>query len=125
MNTLKETGKTSNQGGASTTIEGSINGLSFTSCNGTVHVLKKGKMIIHYTSGSNGTVTSEGWEVTVAIGSTSCTYDTPSATYWGTISGGSPAILKGEALMAKVAGGFLCAAPAPTTRNETITTPNP
>jgi hypothetical protein len=118
-------GKTSNTGGASETVEGAISTLSFKECNATVNVLKKGSLIVHHTSGSNGTVTSQGAEVTVAIGSTSCTYGTPTATSIGTLSGGGPAVLNASANLERVAGGFLCANPATWTAKYTVTTPNP
>src|SRR5918994_4037099 len=55
-------GKTSNAGGAGESVEGSITNLSFTLCDATVKVKKAGKLIVHWTSGQNGTVTSEGAE---------------------------------------------------------------
>ncbi|MDQ3724723.1 MAG: hypothetical protein M3335_02340 [Actinomycetota bacterium] len=119
-------GKTSNAGGASETVEGSITTLSFKECNATVKVLKNGKLIVHHSSGSNGTVTSEGAEVTVAIGSTSCVYGTTAgATSIGTLSGGSPAKLNASASLTRISGGFLCANPAKWTATYTVTTPNP
>jgi hypothetical protein len=118
-------GKTSTAGGANATVEGSINNLTFTGCNATVHVLKKGKLIVHWTSGKNGTVTSEGAEVTVSTAGTSCTYGTPTASSIGTLTGGSPAVLTAAASLKKVAGGFLCADPASWTAKYTVTTPNP
>jgi len=116
-------GKTSNNGGAGETVEGNINNLSFSGCNMTVTVLKKGKLIVHHTSGSNGTVTSEGAEVTVNNHSVSCTYGTTSATNIGNLAGGSPAKLTASASLTRVAGGFLCANPATWTATYTVTTP--
>jgi hypothetical protein len=118
-------GKTSNQGGASETVEGNISNLSFTECNATVKVLKKGKLVIHHTSGSNGTVTSEGAEVTVAVFGTSCTYGTPEALNVGTLIGGSPATMSGSASVKRIAGGFLCANPASVSASGVVTTPSP
>ena len=118
-------GTTSNAGGAGETVEGNISNLTFKECNATVNVIKKGKLIVHYSSGSNGTVTSEGAEVTVETGGISCTYGTPTATSIGTLSGGSPAKLNASAALTRVAGSFLCANPASWTATYTVTSPNP
>jgi hypothetical protein len=106
-------GVTTNAGGASETVVGSFSDVRFTTCgSATVTVLKKGAFSIHHTSSSNGTVTSEGLELTVATGGTSCTYGTPTATTIGTLTGGSSASFSASASLARVAGGFLCANPA-------------
>ncbi|MDQ3724915.1 MAG: hypothetical protein M3335_03315 [Actinomycetota bacterium] len=118
-------GKTSNQGSATETVEGNISSLSFRECNMTVNVLTKGKLVFHHTSGANGTVTSEGKEVTIAFGSTSCAYGTPTATNIGTLSGGNPAKLVTSATLTKISGGFLCANPASWTATYTFSKPNP
>jgi hypothetical protein len=118
-------GKTSNAGGAGESVEGAISNLSFTECNATVKVLAKGSLTVHHTSGSNGTVTSEGAEVTVAIGGTSCVYGTPTAKDIGTLSGGNPAVLNASASLTRISGGFLCANPATWTATYTVTSPNP
>ena len=117
-------GKIESAGGASATVEGNINNLSFTECNITVDVLKKGKLVAHYTSGSDATVTSEGAEVTISWSGTSCTYGTPLATNIGTLAVGSPAVMTASASLTKVAGGFLCANPASWTAIYTVTTPS-
>jgi hypothetical protein len=118
-------GKTETAGSASQTVEGKLSSLSFTGCNGTFHVLKSGKLIFHYTSGSNGTVTSEGTELTIAFSGTSCTYGTPTATNFGALTGGSPATLNASSPLTRLAGGFLCANPASWTAAYTFTSPNP
>ena len=117
-------GKTSNAGGAGESVEGSITTLKFSECNMTVTTLKPGKLILHHTSGSNGTVTSQGAEVTVDNHSISCTYGTPTATDIGTLLGGSPAKLTASASLTRIAGGFLCANPATWTATYTVTKPS-
>ncbi|MDQ3724623.1 MAG: hypothetical protein M3335_01830 [Actinomycetota bacterium] len=117
-------GVTSNAGGIGVPVEGNITTLAFTGCNATVKTLKTGKLILHHTSGTNGTVTSEGAEVTVAIGSTSCVYGTPSATDIGSLTGGSPATLNANTSLTRISGGFLCANPATWTASYTVTVPN-
>jgi hypothetical protein len=118
-------GKTSNTGGASETVEGVLAGLTFTGCNGTVNVLKKGRLITHYTTSMNGTMTSQGAEVTVAIGSTSCTYGTPTETSIGTVSGGTVGVLQVSASLQRVAGGFLCTNPGSWRATYNINSPRP
>jgi hypothetical protein len=118
-------GKLSNAGSATATVEGSVDNLSYTECNMLVNVLKRGKLIFHYTSGSNGIVTSEGTEVTYSFSGTSCTYGTPTATNIGTLNGGNPATLNASASLTRVAGGFLCANPATWTASYTFSAPNP
>jgi len=119
-------GKTANAGGASETVKGGITTLAFpnASCNATVHVLSNGELEIHSAGGSNGTLTGKGSEVTVAIGSTSCTYGTGTGTTLGTLKGGSPAVMEVSAKLPKLAGGFLCASPAEWTATYTVTTPS-
>ncbi len=118
---------TANSGGASETVEGNINSLSFTECNATVNVLKKGKLIIHHTSGSNGTFTSQGVEVTVATSGVSCTYGTPTDHESGvSTTGWLLRLLWHETVKwTRISGGFLCANPATLTITYTVTSPNP
>ncbi len=120
-------GKVENAGGVGVPVSGAINRLTFTECNATVNVLKKGELIVHHAGGLNGTVTSVGAEVTVATAGTSCTYGTPTATDIGTLSGttSGDAVINANAALTRVAGGFLCANPATWTANYTVSTPTP
>ena len=117
--------KTSTQGSATQPVEGSVNTLKFSGCNATVTVIKTGKLVFHYTSGSNGTITSEGTEITINNHSFSCTYGTPVATDLGAVAGGTPARWNANASLTKISGGFLCATPASWTASYTFTTPSP
>ncbi|MDQ3724620.1 MAG: hypothetical protein M3335_01815 [Actinomycetota bacterium] len=119
-------GKTSSTGGASETVQIPLSTSIFRECNSTWKTLKNGAWTLHWTSGSNATVTSEGWEFTVTLGgSTSCVYGTPTATDIGTLTGGNPATLNASASFTRIAGGFLCANPATWTMNFTFITPRP
>jgi hypothetical protein len=119
-------GKVENAGGVGVPVSGAINRLTFTECNATVNVLKRGELIVHHIAGSDdGTVTSKGAEVTVSTAGTSCTYGTPNATHIGVLTGGSPATLHASASLTRIAGGFLCANPATWTATYTVSTPNP
>jgi hypothetical protein len=118
-------GHITNAGGSGQAVSGTIDeeGLTFNSCNATVTVLNEGSLSITHTSGSNGSLSSTGAEVTVAIGSTSCVYGTPTAKTIGPVTGGTPATLKAEASLSRISGGFLCANPATWTANYIVTNP--
>jgi hypothetical protein len=122
-------GKTSTTGGSAQTVELPIGSWNMTECNATWTTLKKGNWIFHWTSGTSGTVTSAGWEWTIAYGGTSCTYGTPNATSLGTLGGttkaGEAARLLVSASLTRVAGGFLCANPATLTATYTFNNPVP
>ena len=120
-------GKIENAGGAGVAVSGNINTLTFTGCNATVDVLKKGELIVHHSSGINGTVTSKGAEVTVSTLGTSCVYGTPAATDIGPLEGSTTgdAVIKASASLTRISGGFLCANPASWTANYTVSTPTP
>jgi hypothetical protein len=117
-------GKTSNAGGAGVPVEGTFNNVSFTECNGTVHVLKKGGFVKHYTSGGNATLTVTAPEITVSAFGTSCTFGGGTIDI-ATVTGGSPASTLISTSTPRTAGGFLCANPASWTATDTVTTPNP
>jgi len=118
-------GTTENTGSSTQAVTLSISSMALTECSGTSNVLKKGAWIFHWAGESNGTVTSEGWEWTIAFSGTSCTYGTPTATDFGPLKGGSPARLNMSAALTRVAGGFLCANPATMTASYTFEEPNP
>jgi len=125
-------GKTSNTGSATETVKGNIETLTFSPCNATVTVLRKGSLEVHtdeegITSG-NGTLTGSGTEFTVAVSGVTCTYGT-SNTDLGTLTGSSPksnatATLDLTADLLKFAGGFLCASPARWEGTYTVTEPD-
>lgn len=80
-------GTTSNTGGATETVSGNISKLTFTGCNATVTVITKGSLEIHETtSEEDGTLTSNGSEVTVEFIGTHCIFKT-SNTDIGTVTG--------------------------------------
>lgn len=84
-------GKTTNAGGGSgVAVTGNVETLTFTSCNCPVTVLKRGTLAVNWTSGSNGSVTSSGAEVTVncstIFGTVHCIYTTNN-TSLGTVTG--------------------------------------
>lgn len=82
-------GTTSNTGGSSETVSGSLSKLTFTGCNAEVVVLEKGSLEIHTRTASsdhNGTLTSTGAKVTVTFLGFHCIFGT-NATDIGTLTG--------------------------------------
>ena len=72
-------GEVSNAGSSTETVSGPITALTVTSCNGTVTVLKKGTLEVHTEGASangNGTLTSNGAEVTVELAGLHCIFTT-------------------------------------------------
>lgn len=126
-------GKTSNAGGASETVNGGIEALSFTSCNGTVTVLKNGTLEIHTentTSNGNGTLTSNGAEVTVEIVGLHCIYST-SNTDVGKVTGsvntgGTATMTAASAAIKRTAGrsGAFCGESATWNASYVVNTPD-
>ena len=81
--------KTSNTGGASETVNATVETLTFTGCSATVTVLAKGTLEIHTQEGSannNGSITSTGAEMTIEKAGVHCIYKT-SSTKIGTLTG--------------------------------------
>jgi hypothetical protein len=83
-------GKTTTTGAAAETVKGNIEVLTFTECNATVTVLKKGTLEIHTensaSANNNGTLTSSGAEVTVNYVGFHCIFTTNN-TDLGTVTG--------------------------------------
>jgi len=80
--------------GAGVTAAGPISTLTFTGCTEEWHVtvISSGTLEVHYTSGHNGTLTSNGAEVSATVGGITCVYKTTN-TPIGTVTGGNPATL--------------------------------
>ena len=84
-------GRVANAGGATETVRGLVETLTFEECNCTVKVIHKGALEIHKIgTGSNGTVVSDGATVTVncstIFGTVHCDYETLN-TDLGTLTG--------------------------------------
>jgi len=124
-------GKITNAGSSTTTVVGNIETLTFTSCNATVTVLKKGTLEVHTQSESpnnNGTLTSSGAEVTVQFLGTHCIFSTNN-TDLGTLTGstttGSNATLDISATIPRTGGssGAFCGSTAAWTGAYKVTSP--
>ena len=82
-------GSIGNAGGAEATVSGEITKLTFTNCNATVEVKKAGTLEVHTEGASdngNGTLTSNGAEVTTELAGIHCIFTT-SNTDIGTVAG--------------------------------------
>jgi hypothetical protein len=99
-----------NPGGASALISASITEQTWSGCTVKADTIKLGELTIEYVKGTdNGTVRLKGNEVTVNVFS-SCNYG-PAAgaeTDIGTLTGAKGATLAINAVLKKLAGGFLC-----------------
>ncbi|HET9396568.1 MAG TPA: hypothetical protein VFO36_10965, partial [Nitrospiraceae bacterium] len=124
-------GKVGDAGSATTTVSGTIEALSFTECNATVHVLKNGSLEVH-TEGSsnnnNGTLTSTGAQVTVVYLGFHCIFSTNN-TDLGTVTGsattGGNATLDIKATIPRTGGssGAFCGTTAAWTGSYKVTEP--
>lgn len=113
--------------GSGVTAVGSFTSLTFTNCTGgkpTSPVVKPGSFELHYTSGSNGTVTSNGAEIIVhetLVGT--CIFKTTN-TDIGTFTGGTPASVDfNSSVIPQSSGNPFCPASATLTGAFTVTSP--
>ena len=128
-------GKITNEGSSTTTVEGSVSALTFTSCtNGaTVHTLKPGTLVVHTGTNqtSEGTVTSVGAQVTVEAFGFHCIFATGTGVDIGLLTSsektGSNATFDIEATIPRTEGrsGAFCGSSAQWTGQYKITKPNP
>jgi hypothetical protein len=123
-------GTTENETGAS--ITGSISVLNFTNCtNGAVvSVIKKGTLSISSLGNGNGSLTSNGAEVTVELLGTHCifsTSNTPIGTLTGSKTTGKTATLDIEAKIKRTGGrsGAFCGSESQWTGSYEVTKPDP
>ncbi|HET7417796.1 MAG TPA: hypothetical protein VFJ61_09255 [Solirubrobacterales bacterium] len=111
-------------GGATETVKGNTKTLSFGGCNAEVKVLKTGTGEIHWTSGTNGTFTAEGMEVTGSALGVDCVYGGKIGSGI-TLNGGTSPTISINAKLPLISGGFLCANPASMTASLTVIEPTP
>ncbi|MGN6276192.1 MAG: hypothetical protein ACTHNP_09740 [Solirubrobacterales bacterium] len=119
-------GSASNSGSSSETVRETIEELTWGSCTSTADTTNKGELEIHWISGGhNGTVTGKSINVTLNTSFGSCTYGTGTALDLGTLTGGNPAAIDINTILAKQAGGFLCPAEAKWAASYSVTSPQP
>ena len=111
-------------------ITATVEALTFGECNCTVTVLKKGQLIFsHIAATDNGTLTSNGAEITgscsTIFGTVHCIYVTES-TDMGTLEGGNPAKIKSSAAsIPRLTTHALCAEEASWDAEYEVTSPKP
>lgn len=115
-------GKTSSESG--TSISSNIESLTWGGCSQTTDTIKNGSVSITWTSGSNGSVSSSGSEVTLVVFGVSCTYGTGEGTTLGTLKGGEEPVLTISAVVKKTAGSFVCPGNATWTAEYVVTEPH-
>jgi hypothetical protein len=125
-------GKTTNAGKlgeATELVKGSIETLTFASCNATVTVIKKGELSIEGTGSNNGLLRGTGQEVTVELLGTHCIFST-NGTALGTLTGSSTttstATLDISATIPRTGGrsGAFCGSSAAWTGSYKVTEPD-
>jgi hypothetical protein len=104
------------------TVSGTIKkeDLTWTGCSQTTHTVSDGKLFIE----SDGDAISTGSQVTLGILGTSCTYGTGEGIKLGTVTSGSPAVLKINANIPRTAGGFLCPSTGTWEAEYVVTSPH-
>jgi hypothetical protein len=113
---------TTNESGAR--IQASVSSWVLSGCSQTTHAIALGTGEIEFTSGSSGTVSAKGHQVTMGLFGTSCTYGTGEGTHLGTFTGGSAPRFKVTTTILRVAGGFLCPATAIWHAEYVVTSPH-
>ena len=117
-------GEVTNSGGEGALVSGPVSAVSFSSCNATVSVLKKGTFTIEHTSEGNGTLKIEGFETTVEFSGFHCIFS--GATTFS-LKGGAMASLATPSSLKRTGGraGAFCGAEAAWTAEYTVTSPEP
>lgn len=125
-------GKTANEGSSTETVHGAITTLLFEPCtNAVVKVINPGELIVHAIgTGPNGTLTSNGAEVTVEFSGFHCiftTKETDIGTLTGSASTGKTATLDIVAEIERTGGrsGAFCGEKAKWTGFYEVTKPDP
>lgn len=122
-------GKTTNSGGAGISVNIALSTLTFSECNATVTVLKKGNLAIDAKGGGEGTVTGGGLETTVSYLGFHCIYSADPITLFvvGFIAGQIFATVIILAVLSRTGGssGAFCGSTAKWTGTYKITSPQP
>lgn len=98
---------TSNNGGSTETVGATVTkgDLTWSGCSRTTATLAGGELEIHWTSGSNGTLTAKGFEITINTIFGDCEYGFgATARDLGEIQGGTPATIGISANVPKITG---------------------
>lgn len=116
-------------GSSTTTVSGPVESLTWGECNCTVTTLKGGTLEVHSIAGTdNGTLTSNGAEVTVScstiFGNVHCIYVTENDDM-GTLVGGANASFENTVSVRRLSTSGLCSEEANWTAGYKITAPSP
>ncbi|MGN6816372.1 MAG: hypothetical protein ACTHK3_09860 [Solirubrobacterales bacterium] len=115
-------GKTSNAGSSTETVKGPNEEINWGTCTNETKTITNGELEIHHIAGTdNGTMTSNGTEVTVKTIFGSCVY---SASDIGTLVGGNPASIEVKELSVKLVSGP-CPSETKWTQSFAVTSPKP
>ncbi|HEU4739314.1 MAG TPA: hypothetical protein VFS54_09585 [Solirubrobacterales bacterium] len=114
--------------GAGKAASGKVSNLSFTQCTNSWHVTvsASGLLLFDTTAGYDGTVRSTGTKITATRIGVTCNYETTNTTF-GTIEGGSPAVvyLEGSIPIASGSSALCGSGAAKMTGNLLVDVPRP
>jgi hypothetical protein len=123
-NTSAVTGSKVETHGAGVTAKGPVTTLTFSECNFPVKVVKAGSLEVHATSGGNGTLTSNGAEITIETSIANCIFTTKE-TDVGTLTGGTTAKLDiNSASIPRTGHSVFCGGSGTWTGSYTVNTPD-
>lgn len=91
-----------------TWIAATIDSFTWEGCSQTTDTTAKGSLELMWTSGGSAEVVGKGTKWTSTLFGVSCTYGFGEGTKLGTVGGGSAPVLKINASIPKIEGGFLC-----------------
>lgn len=116
-------GEVLSSGGSTEPVVGKLSTLSFSNCNCKVTTLKSGNFSFAWTSGGNGTLALDGYELSVDCGGKECTLGT--GTKEGiAVTGGEPATIKfSSAPLPKKSGIAECSSTPKWTAEYEVTAP--
>jgi hypothetical protein len=116
--------------GASATVKGEVDFLTFEKCNYTVTIGTRGSLEVHTHPNDpnglsgDGTVTSSGASISIHTSVGTCVFTT-SGTDIGTLDGGTPAVMNiNSAKIPRTGGNFLCGSSGTWTGSYAITSPS-
>jgi hypothetical protein len=93
---------TTNTGGIGQTVTADTETFSWGNCSNVAPVvLKKPTLVLHWTTGNNGTITESGLEISVGP---SCTYGALGEQTVGPLTGGNPAQIDMNIVLARITG---------------------
>lgn len=122
-------GVTMNTGSATETVNVEVTneGLRWFECSTITETVLGGKFIIHHISESDevGTLTDEGFGVTLNVAGATCTYGAGAGADVGKLTGGENPKIDISVVWAKTAGSFLCQADVRWSAEYIVETPKP